>query len=276
MTGKMWMVLALTASSVLAADVAYYAKKGTWHETLIASREALVAYEAEQAKKAEAAKPVKVGDPSAPTLDLWHSVGPFVPKSGSGFAFAYPPEKEPGLMAADEASAELDGVRPADALTKSYGKLRWTPQPNFRDGVPTSLSAPSNGSTYLYRTIHAPKDMTATGYFGSDDGMRAWLNGKVIVSIDTPRGHSPNQNTAKLALKKGANHLLLKIHNNSGGHGFYFSTNPQPASGGQKADPRQIARDSLWNLIRRDFATAHREMGWERQDGIWTLDWKAG
>ena len=150
--------------------------------------------------------------------------------------------------------------------------------PQFQDGIPHDLSAGTNGSTYLYRTVKAPKDMTLTGYFGSDDGMRAWLNGKLLVSNDVPRGHSPNQDIAKLALKAGENHLLLKIFNNGGGHGFFFSTSPNPVGGGGRNDPRQAVRDEVWRLLGRDFreGSASREMSWERQDSIWTEDWTRG
>ena len=34
--------------------------------------------------------------------------------------------------------------------------------------------------------------------------------------------------------------------------------------------------DVLWSLLRRDFPDARQEMAWEREDGIWGADWKAG
>ena len=41
--------LLVGCAAALAADPPYYVKKGTWQETMIASREALAKYEAEQA-----------------------------------------------------------------------------------------------------------------------------------------------------------------------------------------------------------------------------------
>ncbi|HUT34879.1 MAG TPA: SUMF1/EgtB/PvdO family nonheme iron enzyme [Planctomycetota bacterium] len=281
--------LLLLAASVLAADPPYYVKKGTWQETMLASREALLKHEADQTAKPSvepSAKPVP--KPSAGVeLGTWYLVGPFYPPNNQkNFTMAFPPEKEAALSKHDDLSAVLDGAeggKPAwqEAMTKSYGKLRWQACPQFQDGVPHDMSAGTNGSTYLYRMIKAPRDMTITGYFGSDDGMRAWLNGKLLISNDTPRGHAPNQDTAKLELKKGENHLLLKIHNNSGGHGFYFHTSPTPVAGAvasRKRDPKQIARDELWSLVSRDFrdGSAGREMSWERQDNLWAADWTPG
>ena len=59
--------------------------------------------------------------------------------------------------------------------------------------------------------------MSITGYFGSDDGMRAWLNGELIISKDGPRGPGANQDTAKLDLQEGLNHLLLVKRSPNGG-----------------------------------------------------------
>ena len=244
-------VLLAVSVTALAADPPYYAKKGTWQETMVAAREALVRHETEKAKTPEAPQDATV------TMGPWYMAGPFYVDGGgkSGFAHVFPPEQ---------------GID----LTKPMGKCRWVAQPQFDDGKVHDLSAGTNGSTYLYRTITATAPKTLTGYFGSDDGMAAWLNGKRIISHDTPRGVSPNQDKAALALQKGDNHLLLKIHNNSGGHGFYFST----TSVAKEADPRQQTRDSLWDLVGRDFtdSTARRQMAWERADGIWANDWQAG
>ena len=36
------------------------------------------------------------------------------------------------------------------------------------------------------------------------------------------------------------------------------------------------AADPLWRLLARDFPEARQEIAWEREDGIWAADWKAG
>jgi len=279
-------LLALSSPLLAAAPPPYYVKKATWQETLLASREALAKHEADAAAK-PSTEPAAKAAPKRSDLELgtWYMIGPFYPPNKQkDFTLAFPPEKEAALNKYDDLSAALEGGeggRPAwqDALAKSYGNLRWKACPQFDDGVPHDLSAGAYGSTYLYRTIKAPRDMTLTAYFGSDDGLRAWLNGKLLISNDVPRVAAPNQDTAKLELKKGDNHLLLKIHNNSGGHGFYFHTQPNPAGGvATRRDPKQIARDELWNLVSRDFGepSAAREMAWERQDNIWNADWTPG
>ena len=153
------------------------------------------------------------------------------------------------------------------------GRLRWVKHPEWQDGVVTMLQAGTQEATYLFRTITAPRALTLTGYFGSDDGLIVWLNGKRILANDVPRGVTPNQDTAPLALVPGENRLLLKICNQTGDHGFYFSTSPTPAPS-TGAD----ARAELWALVERDFPTpeARRQMRRERADGIWEGDWEPG
>jgi formylglycine-generating enzyme required for sulfatase activity len=244
------MVLAL-AQVVCAAAPPYYAKKDTWHETLRVAREALVAFEAEQADAPD--------DEGLAGLSPgpWYMAGPFYLDGGRKRAFdhAFPPEK---------------GVD----LARPMGEVRWQARPQFSDGMVHGLQAGSNGVTYLYRTIQAARPKKITGYFGSDDGMKAWLNGEEIISHDVPRGPAPNQDKAVLALRKGENHLLLKIHNNGGGHGFYFSLTGRARS----KDPARERRDELWELVQKDFQSPddRRHIRWEHDDAIWNADWKAG
>ena len=226
------LIADIVPTAVRAADPASYARKDTWHESLIASREALLKAEAEAARKAQK-KTGEAPEEKPFTLGIWYAIGPFyAPGNKKNFAFAFPPEKEPSL---NTSGANTEDTKAA--LEKAHGKLRWRAEPDYRDGVPQRMSAGTNGSTYLYRTITATAAKKITGYFGSDDGMRAWLNGKVIISHDVPRGYGPNQDKAELDFQAGTNHLLLKIHNNSGGHGFYFHTDPKPISGRSAPTP---------------------------------------
>ena len=244
-----WMLVACTVTE--AADPPYYAKKGTWQDTLVAAREALLKYEQEQSTSADAAETVK-----GVTLGTWYMAGPFATKSGDGFSYVFPPER---------------GVD----VAKPMGQFRWVPQ-QFEDGAVHGLTAGGNESTYLYRTITAGANANVMGYFGSDDGIAAWLNGKKILSNNVSRGAGENQDRARLRLKKGQNHLLLKIYNRGGGHGFYFSLTGKAKRG--RKDPRQVARQALWKLVQRDFrdGQARGEMTLEQRDGIWNTDWQAG
>ena len=251
--------LLVACSAGLAADPAYYAKKATWQETMQASREALAAWEAEQARKAElTGKPVAPKKPGKLQLGAWHEAGPFTEAGKDAFDFAFPPEKKVELAA------------PA-------GKLRWK-RINARDGEVHGLSCPGNGAIYFYRTITAARTQRLMTYYGSDDGIAVWCNGKKVHSNKVARGVSANQDKVRLNLKKGENHLLIKIWNRSGSCGWYFSTTGKASGRSRKKDPREIAREELWDLVRRDFTDpdARRHMDWEYEDRVWNADWATG
>ena len=249
-------VLGLCACAV-AADPSYYTRKGSWQETMQASREALVADEVLQAKKTDLTGPPKPVKVSKPQFGPWHQIGTFNERGKCAFEFAFPPEKE------------ID-------LTKAYGRLRWR-RIAATDGVVYGLSCPADSAIYFHREITAPRSQKLMTYYGSDDGLAVWCNGKKVISNKVPRGVAPNQDKAALDLRKGVNHLLIKIWNRDGGCGWYFSPTGKSREAA-KADPRAIRREALWDLVRRDFTApeARRQMAWEQEDNLWLADWPAG
>ncbi|MCD6303653.1 MAG: hypothetical protein J7M21_01675, partial [Planctomycetes bacterium] len=243
----------LVVCAAAAAEPPYYVKKDTWQETMRASREALARWEADQAGKVELAKPAS----AAYRLGRFYQIGPFRAAKGSSFDAVFEPEKS------------ID-------LRKPCGKLRWRAV-RAEEGRVYGLKCPGNAAVYIYGKITVPRATRRTGYFGSDDGLAVWLNGKKVLSKKVLRGVSPNQDKVRLDLKKGDNDLLIKIWNNGGSCGWYFSLTGKPR-GRSKVDPATVRRQELWDLLARDFHDAEsvRQMNWERQDGIWRADWPAG
>jgi len=185
---------------------------------------ALFVVAAVAAQQADAAQTPKMGP--------WYEIGPFAVKQGEGFSTAFAPES---------------GVD----FSKPCGNKKWSQKP-YADGVVHDLTEGITGPTYLARITTAPATTTITGYFGSDDGLAVWLNGKQILSNNVARGASPNQDSAKMELRKGDNTLLLKIYNSGGGHGFYFSTKPQPSDGQDgSATPAVAGPGCTFDSLRR-------------------------
>ncbi|MDP6526298.1 MAG: SUMF1/EgtB/PvdO family nonheme iron enzyme [Kiritimatiellia bacterium] len=232
------------AGSALGEDPAYYVKKGTWQESLQVSREALAVHLSKPGPK----KPAGI-----PQYGPWFEIGPY--SEGDTFSKAFLPETEINL-------------------SKGDGNRKWK-QINATDGTVHNLGLGGNTATYFYRTITASAPAAVMSYYGSDDSLAVWLNGKKIISNKVGRGVQANQDQAKLLLKQGENHLLIKIHNGSGASGWYFSTS---AKAGGKKDIQQIMRDGLWDLVQRDFSdpAARKQMAWEKADNIWIADWKKG
>ena len=233
----------LGSAAASAGDPEYYVKKATWQETMQASREALVLH---------LNKPGKPKAPAKPQFGPWYQMGPY---SGGNFNTVRAPEKS------------ID-------LSKSDGKLKWR-KISVRDGMVHGLRLGGRTAMYFYRKITSPGPATVMSYYGSDDSLAVWLNKKKIISNNANRGAQANQDKTKLILREGANHLLIKIWNNSGGSGWYFSTSEKGAG---KKDIRTAMQEGLWVLVGRDFKKPEdqKQMAWEQGDNIWEADWKKG
>ena len=87
---------------------------------------------------------------------------------------------------------------------------------------------------------------------GSDDGIAVWLNGQSVHENQVARGVSPNQDRVTLPLKAGENKLLMKIYNQGGGHGFFFSASPEQSA----------TLPELWKSMEEQFPL---QAGWMKQ-----------
>jgi len=70
---------------------------------------------------------------------------------------------------------------------------------------------------YVQTTLVSPADQPVRLELGSDDGIKVWLNGKLVHDHWTTRPCRPGEDVAKADLKKGKNVLLLKV-TNEGSH----------------------------------------------------------
>ena len=181
-----------------------YQRQDSWAETMLASRARYLSLEEQ------------------PGIELgpWWATAPL---PAADFSVALFPE-----WTIDLGSADADG------------EPRWTRRDGWSDGVAHGLAMRDHASTYLYRTITAAEAATVTARLGSDDGLAVWLNGAPVLSKDVARGLAVDQDKVALGLGAGENHLLLKIHNRSGGHGFAFSLRDDPLT-------------PLWRRIAADF-----------------------
>lgn len=139
-----------------------------------------------------------------PAYGAWHLIGPFTGGDvNKVFSTAFAPEKEIKL------DAEVDGKK-------------WSKRDNFADGKVHALPNGDNAAWYLHRTIESPGEAQLALSLGSDDGIKIWVNGSEALSKNIARGAAADQEKITIALKKGTNHLLMKIVNAGGGAGFYF------------------------------------------------------
>jgi hypothetical protein len=137
------------------------------------------------------------GKPPGPFIKSWLTSGPFT---------------QPGAVTA---MALFDVVF---APEKTGEAVTWKP---LQSGDVADLLSvypdQLNGAAYLKTTITSPEDLEALLLLGSDDGVKAWLNGGVVHASNVDRGLVTDQDVAPVKLKKGANELLLKVTQGGGG-----------------------------------------------------------
>lgn len=78
----------------------------------------------------------------------------------------------------------------------------------------------NNVSVFIYIPIVASASTQVFFTFGSDDGLTAFLNGVEIVKTEFKRACVPDSDRHRAVLRKGTNHLLLRIDNVDGGYAF--------------------------------------------------------
>lgn len=79
---------------------------------------------------------------------------------------------------------------------------------------------PSNVSHYFLVNVESAAAQQVTLEIGSDDGVKAWLNGQVIHTNNSTRPLLPAQDKVAVKLVPGRNLLVFKVVNGDGGGGF--------------------------------------------------------
>ncbi len=101
---------------------------------------------------------------------------------------------------------------------KADGNAQW--RPVQADGGIVSLDRAIGGdnrAAYLRAFVSVPKACKARLEIGSDDGVKVWLNGRVVHSNNVDRGLIAGQDKVEVALNEGRNILLLKVTQGGGG-----------------------------------------------------------
>ena len=68
---------------------------------------------------------------------------------------------------------------------------------------------------YLRTQFEVPEQKTTTLEIFSDDGVKVWLNGKVVHANNTMRPITPEPDRVRVTLAQGVNHLMLKVTQNN-------------------------------------------------------------
>ena len=147
----------------------------------------------------------------------WKIIGPF--------------KGEPGKVATDLATPlETDLARASDGtvdLKASYKlagmTLKWIDAAVDKHGMirlESALGQHEYAAAYGHAEIESIHPRECVLGVGSDDGVKVWLNGKLVHENSIARGLKHNADQVPVFLKAGKNHLVLKIDNRVGAWGF--------------------------------------------------------
>jgi hypothetical protein len=82
----------------------------------------------------------------------------------------------------------------------------------LKDGVLYgSVFSAENSANYLAKVIEVTNEMELPVSLGSDDGIKVFLNGEIVLAKNIGRGAAPDQDKVVLKLKKGKNTIILKF-----------------------------------------------------------------
>jgi hypothetical protein len=82
-----------------------------------------------------------------------------------------------------------------------------------------SLIGGDDCAAYLQGQVWSEKEQKAVLEIGSDDGVKVWLNGKLVHANNASRGVKAGEDKVEVTLKKDLNEIRLKVTNGSGGWG---------------------------------------------------------
>ncbi len=117
------------------------------------------------------------------------------------------------------------GAAEGDSLGDHDWTLAELPQDGNLDTIATIMEvegAFDHITAYGLVTLVADEAKEVQLLAGSDDSIKAWLNGEVIISNAVNRGRSRWQEEVTVNLQKGDNILLVKVSDAGGGWGMHF------------------------------------------------------
>ena len=104
------------------------------------------------------------------------------------------------------------------APEKAGPKVEWkTVSPADHVNLGVLFPGQENCAAYLRTRIIALRNCQGLLLIGSDDGVEAWLNGKIVHRNNVDRGEVTDQDVVAIRLHQGTNELMLKITQGGGG-----------------------------------------------------------
>ncbi len=108
------------------------------------------------------------------------------------------------------------------ALSQEPAGPTWKPFKFELDKPTFKVVGKNNAASYIRGTIQVEKAAKIDLRLGSDDGIKVWLNGKLVHQNKVQRALTANADKATVDLKAGDNLILIKIANAAGDDGAFL------------------------------------------------------
>jgi hypothetical protein len=140
----------------------------------------------------------------------WQLIGPFPNDKDAGHAHAYPPESDK-----TDLGKEYEGLR---------GKVRWQPHSSTTDKIDLEkfFDHGDAGVAYAVCWIKPLGRRRATLATGSDDGIKVWINRRLVLDKAVHREAIPADDKTPVTLEADWQEVLVKVDNRFGTWAFYL------------------------------------------------------
>lgn len=142
----------------------------------------------------------------------WWIVGPFDNENQKGLTMVYEPERN------FDTSSVLKGKSGISVRWRKYDK----PNSGYIDFA-EQFEPSEDVVAYARRTVHLEHAKKVKFGVGSNDGVRVWVNGKLVLDRQVGRRARVNDDIITVALQQGDNDILVKVDQLKRGWGFYFT-----------------------------------------------------
>ena len=133
-----------------------------------------------------------------------------------------------------------------EVVYDSGKKLSWKKVHSLPDIIDLKKIFSPNDKVVSYAAlwIDSDREVEKLMGIGSNDGMKVWLNGEMLIKVHKPRTVTIDAEYLKLDLKKGKNLLLIKIEQSFGGWGFVLRSVDNKTAWKQVQKHIDVAMDS--------------------------------
>ncbi len=160
------------------------------------------------APPASAEAQFRPGD-DVPFLRAWNIAGPFPWKPGDVFEKQF----------VNEPSIDLNATYTVGDATVVW-RAHDAPSGSADVNLMGLFGETSDATAFAHTSFEVAEAADALLWLGSDDGIRAWLNGEEVHANAMDRGLLPDQDRVPIHLREGRNELLLQITQHLGGWAF--------------------------------------------------------